>query len=276
MKVRKIFVCMLCLMIVCLGFAGCDFNKKFTVTISSENLAWGDVSKDPSTTEHKKGSWVTVIASPKSGYDFVSWIELPSKEVVHENPTYSFKIEENRTLQATFRKIIGVSFDLQGGKTENGATNIGKIEHPELGREITLPKLTKTGYNFVGWTDGKTEYKDENNVYTVTKTLTENVVLSAMFIAKTYRPVLKFTDSIEGTDLNGNAFNYTLTYDAPIPKLPKAKSDNEYYIWKYGNESEEFDITDKTWKNDVANEKTIVFTATKVAAKTFTFGIKMW
>ena len=78
-----------------------EFYVEYAVEVVSNLEAGGTVSGSGT---FIPGSAVTVTASAASGYTFVSW--TVGNTVVSTNPTYSFVLTADITLQANFRRII--------------------------------------------------------------------------------------------------------------------------------------------------------------------------
>ncbi len=162
MKVKKFLVGLICLMVVCLGFAGCEWGKKYTLELTVNDTNMGTVVSKPAQNEYQKDTQISVVASSKddSKYEFVNWIDFESKSVVSEVNTYTFNIEKNTKLQAVFKKIVYFKYELDGGKVAEGEKindiNIGGAtqivaKRIELNDVVNLPKLEKAGYDFLGW-----------------------------------------------------------------------------------------------------------------------------
>jgi len=271
MKLKKAFTVLMCLMFVCLAFAGCEFgNKKYTVIVTSANTEMGTVKREPATSDYKKGSEVTIIASANNGFEFVSWVDVDkNNEIVSSNEVYTFKITSNRSFKANFRKIVGLTFDLDGGKTLSGADSIQGKDELKVDDEVPLPILVKTGYIFKGWNDGRqTIAASDDAVYKVPLDSSHNIVLKAVFEAKKYYPILKIINS-DNTVVSEN-YNtdkkYVLTFDQNMLTLPQPGEENMLWEWKRGEDP----VVYKKWNEDVSDD-TIIFTATVVNAKAFKF-----
>ena len=79
-----------------LVFTAC--KKEFTITVQSNNEAWGSVTGSGT---YAKGSTVSIAAVAKSGYKFVSWQDNNT-----DNPR-SITVNANETYIATFAKESG-------------------------------------------------------------------------------------------------------------------------------------------------------------------------
>ena len=85
----------------------------------------------------------------KKDYELVGWTDGTTTYKVGE----SFEVNESLTLTAVWAKLYTVTY-------KDGRTNLGS-ETVADGTEYTVVKkdITKNGYEFVGWTDGRTTYK---------------------------------------------------------------------------------------------------------------------
>ena len=72
----------------------------YTVTVNYD-ATMGTVTSEPETlTDIEAGTQVTLMASPATCYNFAGWVE--NGEIVSEDATYSFEVNEDVTLEATF------------------------------------------------------------------------------------------------------------------------------------------------------------------------------
>lgn len=77
-------------------------EETFTVSVSSDNEAWGSVSQSGNGT-YKKDSSVIITATPNEGYRFVNWSK--DGEVFATQADTTFKVTEDLELVAHFEKI---------------------------------------------------------------------------------------------------------------------------------------------------------------------------
>ncbi len=280
MKLKKAIGVLMCLVLACFAFIGCESkNAKYTVTVTASidattNETMGTVAVDPAQSTHKKNSTVTIKATSKPGYEFVNWTDENGEVIkIGDFPateTYSFKITSNRVFLANFKKIIKATFNLNGGAVlGTGATTINQNDNVAIG-DLSLSVLTKKGYIFNGWrlNNGATISVPQTGdyVYNVTEQNTTDLNFEAMFTAKTYAPILK----ISGSDNNINSDNsYILTYDQPMPELPKCADETKAYLWKRGGEP----VAYTTWAEDVEDVSSLIFEADVLNAKAFLFEV---
>lgn len=136
------------------------------------------------------GTTATLTATPATGYNFVNWTVGGS--VVGSNPTYSFTVSGDATVQANFvikTYNIAASVDPVGGGTVSGT---GTYNH---GASVSLTATPSAGYAFVGWYSGASRLSTDNPL---TFTATESV----SYVAK-FAPV--YTISVEYDNAKGTA-----------------------------------------------------------------------
>lgn len=107
------------------------------------------------------GANATVEATAKPGYEFVAWKK--GDEVVSNDKTYTFPVNENVTLTAVFEAKENVTITL----AVNDAA-MGSITLPEgiamgansvvYGTEVVLTAVPAEGKTFVGWFSGDLQY----------------------------------------------------------------------------------------------------------------------
>ena len=91
---------------------GCDsvvtltltITPVYTVTLVSQNEAWGSVSESGTIAEN---GYFTATATANEGYEFVAW--LNSNDTVSTSSTYIFQVTEDITLTAVFAEVQGIS-----------------------------------------------------------------------------------------------------------------------------------------------------------------------
>ena len=123
----------------------------YTVTLVSENTAWGTVSAGATVDE---GNDFTATATAAEGYHFVAWVNN-GIAVSTANP-YTFTVTSDVTLTARFEAdpkpvyTVTVIYD----ETMGSVTGAGEYVEGTL---VTLTATPKTGYRFVQWSTGDTE-----------------------------------------------------------------------------------------------------------------------
>ena len=91
---------------------GCDsvvtltltITPVYTVTLVSQNEAWGSVSESGTIAEN---GYFTATATANEGYEFVAW--LNGNDTVSTSSTYIFQVTEDITLTAVFAEVQGIS-----------------------------------------------------------------------------------------------------------------------------------------------------------------------
>jgi len=119
-----------------------------SITTSSDPVAGGATSGGGSFTP---GASVTVVATPSSGYRFVSWRENGS--VVSSSSTYSFIASASRALVAEFQIAIPTITIRTSSSPSGGGTTAGGGMYSS-GAIVTVSATPSTGYTFINWTEG--------------------------------------------------------------------------------------------------------------------------
>ena len=130
--------------------------RQHTVTVSADPPEGGTVTGGGT---YDCGTEVTVTAVPNECWEFVNWTE--DGVVVSTDPSYTFILERDRNLTATFRiKTFTVTVEVQppGGGTVEVQPNELDPTVPgyqySCGTEVTLTAIPSEGYEFVGWAEG--------------------------------------------------------------------------------------------------------------------------
>lgn len=138
----------------------------YTVTCVAVPAAGGTVA---GAGVYALGAEATVTATPADGYVFVNWIDAGT--IVSLEPSYTFVVEANRNLVATFDVApepvaITVTCVPAEGGTVAGAGVYA------IGSTATLTATPSAGYIFVGWArDGEILSLDAEYSFTVTEAL---------------------------------------------------------------------------------------------------------
>ncbi len=143
---------------------------------------------------------------------FLGW-SLDGVNVV--NPS-SIQVNETTNLYAVWDYAKEVKF-------VNGTEQVGNIQKAFNISELTIPTLTKTGYNFIGWTlDGET-IVDLTNYE-----LTTNVVFMAKF------ELIEHTITFINEGLNYSIFNYSVENNV-INVTEPTKENYTFTYWSLEN-----------------------------------------
>ncbi len=103
-----------------------------------------------------KGSTVTVVAAPNSGYKFDGW--YLDRKSVSANETYTFVLEENTELTAKFKKISSGG----GGGGGGGATVKPPVKEEK--EDEKREEVTELAENGIVSGDGNGGFAPNNNV----------------------------------------------------------------------------------------------------------------
>ena len=160
---------------------------------------------------------LTAVGFSKVGHDFLGWsLDKNATVATYQNNQEVINLSsengETITLYAVWQiQSYEISFDEAGGSVVTGDKEY------DYGTVIKLPKTTREGYDFLGWSDGKSLYKDS---YTVS---TSAVTFVAEWKAKSYTVTFivndgtnnQYTQSFEFdkqealTDFTGSREGYT-------------------------------------------------------------------
>ena len=192
------------------------FAKLYTISASANPTAGGTVA---GAGEYKDGATASLTATPKSGYDFVSWTENGS--VVSTIETYSFTVSGDRTLVANFQpSSTKYTISASANPAEGGSVS-GAGEYEE-GKTVTLIATPNDKYNFVNWT--------ENGSVVATSasysfTASANRTLVANFELK---PAAKYTISASANPAEGGSVSGAGEYEEGKTVTLTATPNDEY------------------------------------------------
>ena len=145
-----------------------NFSKKqVTVKLSSNPSDGGSTSGGGT---YSYGDNVTVTATPNTGYTFKNWTE--NGNVVSNNTSYSFTIQDNRKFVANFSKKQ-VTVKLSSNPSDGGSTSGGGTY--SYGDNVTVTATPNTGYTFKNWTENG-NVVSTNSSYTFTIQNDRNLV----------------------------------------------------------------------------------------------------
>ena len=146
--------------------------KSYTVNATSEDTNKGTVSPAGQTVEH--GANATVVATPKTAYNFAGWYNGSTK--VSSNASYTFAVTTNISLTA---KFTIKTFTTTTANSTGGTASVNKSS-VEYGGSAIWTATPSTGYNFSKWSNGSTI-----NPLTVSK-ITANTHITPVFVLKSY------------------------------------------------------------------------------------------
>ena len=146
--------------------------KSYTVNATSEDTNKGTVSPAGQTVEH--GANATVVATPKTAYNFAGWYNGTTK--VSSNASYTFAVTANISLTA---KFTIKTFTTTTANSTGGTASVNKSS-VEYGGSAIWTATPSTGYNFSKWSNGST-----TNPLTVSN-ITANTHITPAFVLKSY------------------------------------------------------------------------------------------
>ena len=144
--------------------------------------------------EYDYGASCTLTATANTGYTFANWTENGS--VVSNNATYTFNVNNNRSLVANFTLN---SYNVTATANPSAGGNVSGAGEFDHGASCTLTASPNDGYTFANWTEnGNIVSSDAEYTFTVTsnRTLVANFTLNTYTITATCNPA-------EGGTVNG-------------------------------------------------------------------------
>ena len=149
----------------------------YVITATSADETMGTVS--PESVEVDEGESVTLTATPKTGYAFVSWTRESDNTTFTDNPLTLENVTAADAYTASFKKLFKVEYS--AGEGDKGT--VTTILNPEyVESTYTLPAanyyISKAGFTAIGWTndEGFTIYD-----FGETITLTEDITFTPFF-----------------------------------------------------------------------------------------------
>jgi hypothetical protein len=173
-----------------------SFIRIFTIRTSSNPQAGGTTTGGGT---FDTGTSVTIMATPASGYRFISWTEGGTS--VSTSAGYTFTASENRTLTANFIQTFTIttsSVPTAGGSTTGTGTY-------DSGTLVTVTATPSAGYRFDNWTESGSAVSS-NASYSFTISSNRNISASFSRITCTVR-----TSSVPaagGTTSGGGTLNW--------------------------------------------------------------------
>jgi uncharacterized repeat protein (TIGR02543 family) len=224
----------------------------YSVSTSSSPSAGGTTSGGGT---FNPGTSATVTATPASGYQFLNWTE--GGIAVSTNPSYTFLVNVNRTLVATFQSISFITVNTisspgSGGTTTGAGTYAA-------GSIISVTSTPATGYQFANWTEGGSVVSTSTSY---SFTASANRTLVANFSQITYVVSTSSNPAAGGTTTGGGGFNY----GSSVTVTATPASGYLFVNWTEGgsaistNASYTFTVT--SGRTIVANFSQIIYTVT--------------
>lgn len=147
----------------------------------SENGS-GTVSRTPSKTNYSCDEQVEIRATAAAGWTFTGW----SGDLTGSQNPATVIMDGSKTITAIFKENkFTVTLEKQGGEDneEPGTTSVSVAGPYYEGQRVTLSAVPSTGYRFVKWVSGSTEYTEAE----IDVTISANVTYTAVF-AKSDEP----------------------------------------------------------------------------------------
>lgn len=160
------------------------YTVKFNTTLG------GTINRSNGTC--RKGTNMTVIATPHNNYRFVNWTNSAG-QVVSSNKSYTFTVTSDLSFTANFEKIEPNHYSVDIWATTGGRVSNNGGTYAE-GTQITVQAFPDDGFHFMHWTDANGRVLSHESVYTFT--VTSNTILRANFEEELY-----FIHVIESPDV---------------------------------------------------------------------------
>ena len=174
-------------------------TQTYTINVSANPTIGGSVTGGGT---YNQGQSCTVIATPNAGFTFTNWTE--NGNVVSTQASYTFPVNNNRTLVANFQ-VIPQNYNITvSANPTNGGTVSGGGTYQE-GQSCTVNATANTGYVFTNWTENGNVVSTSPR-YSFTVTGNRNLV--ANFTAQTYTINAVASPNYGGTVNGGGNFNY--------------------------------------------------------------------
>ena len=156
------------------------------------------------------GTSVTLTATPASGFQFLNWTEAGAP--VSTNQTYTFTVNTNRTLVASFQSITYITVNTLSSPASGGSTSGGGTY--TSGSTVTVTATAASDFRFVNWTEsGSPVSASESYTFTVTanRTLVANFNPITFTVSTSSSPAAGGTTSGGGTYNSGSIATVTAT-----------------------------------------------------------------
>ncbi len=223
----------------------------YTVSVSSNNTAWGSVSGGSTVLPGEK---VTIKATAKDGYEFEGWYREDNTKIEGAGAEYEITVSENVSYVAKFVEetketftVTVVSEDSVKGSANVGLTGAKTSAEVTEGGKVWLRATVKAGYLFNGWYVGDVKLSTAVKYqYTPTATCTVTAKFKQDVIAgkpsgeisintdtSATIKIMIGNDALEQNILNAAAAEFNKTYpNVAISVVPTANF--EYDLVNYG------------------------------------------
>lgn len=198
-----------------MGDADATITAKYTpidYTISYD-LQGGSISNQP--TSYNINTDTFSIPQPtKKGYTFIGWTGS-NGNTPQTSVTIKKGSTENKSYKANWQvNTYSITYNLDGGSISGQPTSY-TVESPTL----NIPRPTKTGYTFLGWT-GSNGNKNQLDV-SITHGSIGNKAYTAHWTANKYILTFNYNKPSNASSniANGTITSKTVTYDSPYGEL---------------------------------------------------------
>ena len=149
-----------------------------------------------------EGQTCTVMATPNANFTFANWME--NGEVVSTDVTYTFVVNADRTLVASFTYVPPTYTISVSASPTNGGTVSGGSTYTE-GQTCTVMATPNANYTFTGWMENGSVVSTDAT-YTFVVNADRNLVASFTYVPPTY------TISVSANPTNGGTVSGGGTY----------------------------------------------------------------
>lgn len=188
-----------------------NFSKKrYTVITSSSPTVGGSTIGG---NQYEQGAFVTVTATPNTGYSFKNWTENGS--IVSSSKNYSFDAVRDRNLVANFERINQYTITTSSYPSSGGTTTGGNTYNAN--QLVTVNASPESGYTFSRWTEnGATVSYSTSYSFNVTG----NRNLVAVFTPRSVTYIVNATASPVVGGTTSGSDTYTEGARATISAIP--------------------------------------------------------
>ncbi|MCR4660327.1 MAG: fibronectin type III domain-containing protein [Bacteroidales bacterium] len=207
--------------------------QKYAVHAYSADTNMGTVTIAGNIDSASANDVVVIIATPKEGYDFVSWSNGAQTATIQLTG-----ISSDTTLVATFA-LKTYTVVLTSNAIDENITLVGAGTYNH-GDQVTVVATPSYGYSFTNWTDNNADNAVVTTDSSYTFTITSNVSLRANILIRQFSITVATNDSTMGTaTANPNRVNYRGT-----STLTATPNDNYRFVrWSDGNTDQVYVLT---------------------------------
>jgi len=158
-----------------------NFIKQYYITVVASPTNGGSTTPSGYAI-YDIGTKLQLMATPASGFRFVSWAEGLS--VISTVPSFQITVDADRTLWANFMQQFNIVTN--SNPTSGGSTSGSGIY--DINTPVTLTATPTSGYRFVNWTEGGTVVSTISNYLLIAdknRTLVANFIQRFNIVANT-------------------------------------------------------------------------------------------